>query len=144
MVWESNSTARTGLRSAPYCAFRSSRRPGPRCAGRASGHQYSLGSLPRVLKLARGQERRERSLPSDEGGRTPAGWPSMACAGTASDERRHMEKLLSVKEAADVLGCSEAAIRKWIHQRRLRSVKMGRLTRIRLSDIEDLLANGLR
>ena len=63
---------------------------------------------------------------------------------TRKDPGNMEEKLLSVKDAADRLSCSEAAIRKWIHQRRLQSVKMGRLTRIRLSDIEDLLANGLR
>ncbi len=47
-----------------------------------------------------------------------------------------MEKLLTVKEAADRLSCSEAAIRKWLYQRRLRAVKVGRLTRIRQSDVE--------
>jgi len=47
-----------------------------------------------------------------------------------------MEKLLNVKEAAEVLSCSEAAIRKWVYQRRLPAVKVGRLTRIRQSDLE--------
>ena len=55
-----------------------------------------------------------------------------------------MDKLLTVKEAADVLSCSEAAIRKWLYQRRLARVKVGRLTRIRQSDLEGLLAHGLR
>jgi hypothetical protein len=30
-----------------------------------------------------------------------------------------MDRLLSVKEAAQLLSCSEAAIRKWVYQRRL-------------------------
>ena len=50
-----------------------------------------------------------------------------------------MEKLLTVKEAAEVLSCSEAAIRKWLYQRRLPAVKVGRLTRIRPSDLEGFL-----
>ena len=52
-------------------------------------------------------------------------------------------KLVSVKQAAGLLCCSEAAIRKWIYQRRLPVVKVGRLTRLRLSDLEALVANGL-
>ena len=55
-----------------------------------------------------------------------------------------LDKLLTVKEAADALSCSEAAIRKWLYQRRLPRVKVGRLTRIRQSDLEELLAHGLR
>jgi len=55
-----------------------------------------------------------------------------------------MDQLLSVKEAADVLSCSEAAIRKWLYERRLPRVKLGRLTRIRQSDLEGLLTHGLR
>ena len=39
--------------------------------------------------------------------------------------------------------CSEAAIRKWIYQRRLPAVKVGRLTRLRVSDLEALLVKGL-
>ena len=54
-----------------------------------------------------------------------------------------MEQLLSVKEAAQRLSCSEAAIRKWLYQRRLARVKVGRLTRIRQSELERLLAHGL-
>jgi excisionase family DNA binding protein len=55
-----------------------------------------------------------------------------------------MDKLLTAKEAAELLSCSEAAIRKWLYQRRLPRVKVGRLTRIRQSDLEGLLTNGLR
>ena len=55
-----------------------------------------------------------------------------------------MEKLISVKETAKLLSCSEAAIRKWIFQRRLAIVKLGRLTRLRVSDIEAMAAEGTR
>ena len=47
-----------------------------------------------------------------------------------------MEQLLTVKQAALLLSCSEAAIRKWVYQRRLPVVKVGRLTRVRLTDVE--------
>jgi excisionase family DNA binding protein len=54
-----------------------------------------------------------------------------------------MEQLLTVKEAAQQLSCSEAAIRKWLYQRRLPRIKLGRLTRIRQSDLQGLLTHGL-
>ena len=52
-------------------------------------------------------------------------------------------RLLTVKEAAELLACSEAAVRKWIYQQRLPKVKVGRLTRLRLSDVEALISDGL-
>ena len=54
-----------------------------------------------------------------------------------------MDQLLTVREAARLLVCSEAAIRKWIYQRRLPCVKVGRLTRLRHKDLEALVAKGL-
>ena len=54
-----------------------------------------------------------------------------------------MDQLLTVKQAAQLLSCSEAAIRKWLYQRRLPVVKVGRLTRLRLADLEALVAKGL-
>lgn len=53
-----------------------------------------------------------------------------------------MERLLSVKEAAALLGCSEAAVRKWVYQRRLAAVKVGRLTRLRQGDLEAFVQAG--
>ena len=55
-----------------------------------------------------------------------------------------MDQLLTVKQAAQQLACSEAAVRKWIYQRRLPAVKVGRLTRLRLGDLEALVTKGLR
>ncbi len=54
-----------------------------------------------------------------------------------------MDKLLTVKEAAGVLSCTEAAVRKWLCQKRLPRVKVGRLTRLRLKDVEAVLSQGL-
>lgn len=55
-----------------------------------------------------------------------------------------MDQLLTVKQAAELLACSEAAVRKWLYQRRLAVVKVGRLTRLRVRDLEALVTNGLR
>jgi excisionase family DNA binding protein len=55
-----------------------------------------------------------------------------------------MDELLSLKQAAKVLGCSEALLRKWMHLGRLPSVKIGRLIRVRQSDVEAWLRLGLR
>jgi len=54
-----------------------------------------------------------------------------------------VQRLLTVKEAAELLACSEAAVRKWIYQQRLPKVKVGRLTRLRQSDVEALVNGGL-
>jgi excisionase family DNA binding protein len=53
-----------------------------------------------------------------------------------------MDRLLTVKEAAELLACSEAAVRKWIYQQRLPKVKVGRLTRLRQADVEALVDAG--
>jgi len=55
-----------------------------------------------------------------------------------------MEELLSMKEAAKCLACTEAMLRKWAYLRRLPTVKVGRLTRIRRSDLEAWLRVGLQ
>jgi excisionase family DNA binding protein len=55
-----------------------------------------------------------------------------------------MEGLLTIKEAAKLLACSEAMLRKWIYERKLPLVKIGRLTRIRRSDLEGWLRFGLK
>ena len=55
-----------------------------------------------------------------------------------------MDGLLSIREASKLLACSEAMLRKWIHQRRIPTVKVGRLTRIRQSDLEAWVRLGLQ
>jgi excisionase family DNA binding protein len=54
-----------------------------------------------------------------------------------------VSQLITVEEAAKRLSCSPAAIRKWLYQRRLRAVKVGRLTRLRLEDVERVASVGL-
>ena len=53
-----------------------------------------------------------------------------------------MDQLLTVAEAASMLACSQAAVRKWLYQRRLPSVKVGRLTRIPARDVEAFVRAG--
>jgi excisionase family DNA binding protein len=55
-----------------------------------------------------------------------------------------VDQLLTVKEAAQRLACTEAAIRKWLYQRRLPAVKVGRLVRLRETDLEAVIAKGVR
>lgn len=66
--------------------------------------------------------------------------------GPATRGRGHadMDQLLTVQQAALQLACTPAAIRKWLFQRRLPAVKVGRLTRIRQRDLEAVVTHGLR
>jgi excisionase family DNA binding protein len=50
-----------------------------------------------------------------------------------------MDQLLTPEQAAERLACTESAVRKWISQRRLPAVKVGRLTRLRETDLEAFL-----
>jgi excisionase family DNA binding protein len=56
---------------------------------------------------------------------------------------RQTDRLIPVEEAAQLLAVTPAAIRKWLTQRRLHRVKVGAATRLRLSDIEAVMAGGL-
>jgi len=51
--------------------------------------------------------------------------------------------LLIMAQAASKLACSPAAIRKWLAQGRLARVNVGRLTRLRLADVEAIAVKGL-
>lgn len=54
-----------------------------------------------------------------------------------------MTQLVTVNEAAELLACTPAAIRKWLSQGRLQRVKLGRLTRIRQSDLVKIATTGI-
>jgi len=53
-----------------------------------------------------------------------------------------MGQLITVEDAAKLLSCSPAAVRKWLYQKRLRAVKIGRLTRLQLEDVERVSSAG--
>jgi excisionase family DNA binding protein len=59
--------------------------------------------------------------------------------------RRIDSELLTVPEFAEACGCTVACVRRWILERRIASVKVGRrLVRIPDTEVERLLIEGLR
>jgi excisionase family DNA binding protein len=52
--------------------------------------------------------------------------------------------LLSVTQFADALGVTPACIRRWILERKITTVKLGRLIRVPASEVERLVNSGLR
>jgi excisionase family DNA binding protein len=52
--------------------------------------------------------------------------------------------LLSVPEVAERLNVTTACIRRWILERKITSVKLGRLIRVPASEVEHLIDSGLR
>ena len=54
-----------------------------------------------------------------------------------------MDCLLSVKDAATHLACSEALLRKWMYTGKLPFVKLGRLSRLREQDLDAWVRLGL-
>jgi excisionase family DNA binding protein len=66
------------------------------------------------------------------------------------DETKHgreqgtLSPLLNVPEAAALLGIKTWTLRQWLSQRRIAFVKVGRLTRLQLEDIEAFIEQGRR
>jgi len=56
----------------------------------------------------------------------------------------HAKKLMNVAEFAESLGVTAACIRRWIYERRIVSVKLGRLVKIPETETERLINLGLR
>jgi len=55
-----------------------------------------------------------------------------------------MEKLLNVQQFADLLGVTPSCIRRWILERRITIIKLGRLVRIPFSEAARVTLEGLR
>ena len=55
-----------------------------------------------------------------------------------------LPRLLSVKAAASILGVSVWTLRQWLSQRRIAIVKVGRLTKLQLEDIQAFIAGHRR
>ena len=51
--------------------------------------------------------------------------------------------LLTVDQAAEALAVTPAAVRKWVWQRRLPAVHVGRLLRLRQADVAKVASEGL-
>ncbi len=54
------------------------------------------------------------------------------------------KSLLRVNEFAERLDVTPACVRRWLLERRIASIRVGRLVRIPVSEIERLLESGLR
>jgi excisionase family DNA binding protein len=52
--------------------------------------------------------------------------------------------LLSVPQAAEQLNVTKSCLRRWILERRIATIKLGRLIRIPSAEIERLVSSGLR
>jgi excisionase family DNA binding protein len=52
--------------------------------------------------------------------------------------------LLTVPQAAERLNVTQACIRRWILERKITTIKLGRLTRIPSAEIDRLTTAGLR
>ena len=51
------------------------------------------------------------------------------------------ERLLNVREAAEILGLKPSTLYQWVYERRIAHVKLGSAVRFRLSAIEKLIAD---
>jgi excisionase family DNA binding protein len=54
------------------------------------------------------------------------------------------EKLMNVHQFAEALGITSAAVRRWLWERRVTAVKVGRCVRIPQSEVERIINAGLR
>lgn len=55
-----------------------------------------------------------------------------------------MKKLLTVPEFADALGVTVACVRRWVLERKIAHVKVGRLVRFRPEVLEEIISQGMR
>jgi excisionase family DNA binding protein len=58
--------------------------------------------------------------------------------------RENQSNLLSVTEFADALKVTKACVRRWLLERRITCTKIGRLVRIPASEVDRLIADGMR
>ena len=61
---------------------------------------------------------------------------------TATTKKANSQ-LVTINDAANLLAVKASTIRKWLYQRRLDRVKLGRAVRLRLDDVERLASMGL-
>lgn len=54
--------------------------------------------------------------------------------------RTDRDRMLTIREVAELTGCSDRTVAEWLAKRWLASVKIGRLRRIRQSDFEAFVA----
>ena len=54
------------------------------------------------------------------------------------------KKLLTIREASEMLGLRESTLRKWVFQKRIAYCKLGRALRIPVYVVEDIINKGYR
>ncbi len=60
------------------------------------------------------------------------------------DEINKMDRLLNVSQFAELLGVSSACVRRWVLERKVTVVKVGRLVRIPSAEFDRIVSNGTR
>jgi excisionase family DNA binding protein len=60
------------------------------------------------------------------------------------DQRQPSDPYLPTAEAAVVAGVAEGTIRRWVREARIPGHRAGRELRVRMSDLQRLLASGVR
>lgn len=55
-----------------------------------------------------------------------------------------MDRLLNIEEFAGLLGVTQSCVRRWILERRINVIKIGRLVRIAESEVDRIIAEGTR
>ena len=58
--------------------------------------------------------------------------------------KKNLERLLSIPQFSEPLGIRVATTRRWLQERKITHVKVGRLVRIPESELERIIAEGLR
>lgn len=51
----------------------------------------------------------------------------------------HSSRLLNIREAATYIGCAPGTLRKWVSQKSVPFIKVGRLVRFREADLDTWL-----
>jgi excisionase family DNA binding protein len=54
------------------------------------------------------------------------------------------QKLMSASDFATTLGVTLSCVRRWIREKRISAVKLGRLVRIPIAEVERILNAGVR
>ena len=63
---------------------------------------------------------------------------------TQSKDRQIEDRLLRPADAALMLGISERTLRRWMYIRKIVPVKLGRFNRLRLSDVQFWVQEGIK
>jgi excisionase family DNA binding protein len=55
-----------------------------------------------------------------------------------------MNKLLNIAQFAELLGVTQSCVRRWVLERRINVIKVGRLIRIPAAEFDRIVAEGTR